>query len=774
MLRRSRYSLVEALIVEGVLEDRIAQVTTQMRALLDRDPATLNPREQRDYARANAIIQFADMIQSPENQSVKNVGYLNWGIGKIRECADAEINTIAEEVMVVIRGHATYKNTGMLSQNIDDYTTLGAAREAVDAAELSRRSKGLESEMRKGGAETLSAAIKMSDVLYTDAPLGTDEAGNLNFGDAKKIIIATKTRFASQTIGNPRTYGINSVGGPVRWCTSAGTSGNMYCSYTVRSGVFLIYVIDLTKPDNDPYQKVAFVYTPTDKSPGVATGTASGLVNFGGKQFQFQTFNNLDASGAEVTKRTEASLGSSFFSFVEDTIEDYIVSQGGVPHLAKKSIELQSGNVSPDFIKGVASEDLPAAYGVEALYDTMGASYGDKKSVPPALNKFLNRDVIDRKAAIRIVNMLLQTSHSEKISDIAMHFLTNVEDLSAVADAIAAAATNAGDPNEVKKCLKYLEVISERSDINEDDKEKIDSLLSKVDLLMAQAIGRLPPMSMLNYAKEIEQSKYTQLIVQTFGPGAKAFLDSKMSATGDGEEVGTLTVKELEGLLTILGAIKRSPGMKVNRQTAIRLVPVNTAIARAVTGSIRKLISRNSFGGAKRLADLADTSDIANVPENRKYAEKLNGLIGLSRDLVSRNVLLKNSDDEQMVIDIMQQPDMTRYLDAFTRSGGLLTLPIISAAFERAKSEGVAKIEEWVIDAATSDAGMMVLEGDEEIIEMFREALSLVPPDSIAHTAVEALGFDFGTPLAESYRRVRRSGRITERKRYSLIKALLG
>jgi hypothetical protein len=214
--------------------------------------------------------------------------------------------------------------------------------------------------------------------------------------------------------------------------------------------------------------------------------------------------------------------------------------------------------------------------------------------------------------------------------------------------------------------------------------------------------------------------------------------------------------------------------MKVNRQTAIRLVPVNTAIARAVTGSIRKLISRNSFGGAKRLADLARASDLANVPENRKYAEKLTGLINQSNDLVERNSLLKTSDDEQLVIDIIQQPDMTRYLDVFARSGDMLTIPIISAAFERAKSEGVSKVEEWVVDALTSDVSMLVLEGNEDAIAMFKEALSLVPRNSIAVTAAEVLEFDFGDTLAESYRRVRRGSRINERKRYSLVRALLG
>lgn len=757
---KRRYSLVEALINEGAFEDRIQQARAKAESLLSADPAEIPARDRNEYARSNAVIQFLEMVQSPNFPAAsKNIGYLSWGISRIKECADAEINTIAEEVEILIRAHTELKGTRQVSPTIDDYTTLGALRSAVEEAALSRQTKLSDAEGRKAGKEMLDAAIRMSDILFLDGSIVTDEEGLRSFSpETNLIVIAPKTRTASQVLGNSRTFGINTLGGPVRWCTSATTYGNQYCNYTVNSNVFLIYVIDLTKQDKDLNQKIAFVFTPSAVG-SVATGTSSSDINVDGKQFMFQTFNNQDSSGPTVTQSAMNSLGSSTFNRFMDLMQEYISAQGGVPHLSKKAGELAAGSSDIDFIRGVASEELPAGYGVEALYDTIQAKdsgYGRNKDlvIPPAMKDLLTRDNIDSRSARRIVKMFAETG----VTSAASHFYTNVEDAKSVAEATLFTASNADSPRDVKSCLSLIEIIASRQDIDDEARRIVEDAKGKVDLLMAQAIGRLEVIQMLNYKDEINKSRYPMAIVNTLVPSAVNFL----------KDPANVKQSNLQNILTIVDLIVKSPGAAGSRQLPLKMIPLTSSIMQNVTKQIALLIRKNNFGGAKKLSDFITKTGIAGRPELQKLAPALAQVIDVANDRHSRNNIILSSSDEQEVIELINDPTMTRYLDIFSNPS--LTDGMMQAAYDRAVSEGDSAIGDML---TTMIASPGFLEGESEVMRIAKDLIGRLDPRDTAVLAALSVMEAFGVVM-ESRRFRRPVVKETSRKRYSLTRSLLG
>ena len=757
---KRRYSLVEALIVEGVLEDRIQQARAKAESLLNADPATIPARDRNEYARSNAIIQFLDRVQSPDFPAAsKNIGYLNWGIAKIKECADAEINTIAEEVSILIQAHTELKGTRQISPTIDDYTTLGALRSAVEEAVLSRQTKSFEAEGKKAGKEMLDAAIRMSDILLLDGSIVADEEGLKSFSpESTLVVIAPKTRVASQVIGNPRTFGVNNLGGPVRWCTSATAFGNQYCNYTVNSNVFLIYVIDLTKQDKDTNQKVAFVFTPANKAGGAWTGTSSDDFEIGGKPFKFQTFDNLDSSGAQVTKAAMNSLGKSTYDNIMGLMQDYISDQGGVPHLSKKAEQLAAGSSDPDFIKSVASEELPVGYGVEALYDTLISKQDyrqdGKQIIPPAMNDLITRDNIDRRAAVRLVNMFSEGGETAA----ARHFFTYVEDVKSVAEATLISASNADDPRKVKSCLSLMNILASRQDVDDESRRIIDDAQGKVDLLMAQAIGRLPVDGIMQYKEQIKNSRYPLAIVNAFVPTALYFM----------KDPKNIKQSNLEKMLDIAEFLVKSPGAAGNRQLPLKMIPLNSAIIQNVTKQIANLIQIKAFSGAKNLANYIMKASITGRPELQKLIPALAQVVDAANDRFSRNNIIIESSDDQEVIDLINDPTMTRYLDVFDNIN--LTDSMMQAAYDRAVSEG----DDALGDMLTSMiANPGFLSGEALMMRMTKQIIDQIGEDSGPGGAAKAVLEAFGIVL-ESRRSRSPVVKESRRKRYSLTKSLLG
>ncbi len=759
-----RYSLVEALITEGAFEDRIQQQRMRSTSLLDADPATIPPKDRNEYARTSAILAFLDDMQSPQfPAAAKNIGYLNWGIARIKDCADAEINTIAEEVSQLIQAHLTLKGTGQISPAIDDYTTLGALRGAIEGAALSRQSKSFEAEGKKAGREMLDAAIRMSDVLYLDGSIVADEDGNKSLSPETQLaVLAPKTRVASQVIGNPRTFGINTLGGPVRWCTSATQYGNQYCNYTVNSNVFLIYVIDLTKPDNDRNQKVAFVFTPVRTSQGAWTGTASSEVVVDGKRFQFQTFNNLDASGPAVTDSAKNSLGESTFNMLMELMKEYISSQGGVPHLSKKAEELASGVSSTEFIQSVASSELPAGYGVEALYDTMISKdfTGSQLQIPAAMKQLLTKDKIDKRSAVRIITMLVGgTTYGYDISNVAKHFLENVEDVRTTAEAIMIVASSADNPSKVSGCMKMMNVLAARSDVDPESEQIINEAQSKVDLLLAQAIGRLEPDAIVNYKDQISKTRYPMAIVGTFVPAATRYL----------QDPKNVRVESVEKLLRIIDAILQSPGAQGNRQLPLKMLPLNAIVVQSVTRQILSLIQKKAFKSAKSIASFMMSTGLQDRPELQKFAGPLMRSVELAEDRFSRNEVIKKSSDENEVIELINDPDMTRYLDVFSNRS--LTENMISAAYDRASAEGEGSVSDFLL-SVISNVNFMT--GDQVLLDFANRAIDQLGERNTAVDAARSVMDSMGL-ISESHHRGFRSHQITrKRQRYSLARTLLG
>jgi hypothetical protein len=70
------------------------------------------------------------------------------------------------------------------------------------------------------------------------------------------LIIEPRTTFSSKFWGNPRCFGVD-IGYGTKWCTSATESGNAFHNYVKSQNKYLVYVIDLKRKDEDPFQKIA-------------------------------------------------------------------------------------------------------------------------------------------------------------------------------------------------------------------------------------------------------------------------------------------------------------------------------------------------------------------------------------------------------------------------------------------------------------------------------------------------------------------------------------
>jgi hypothetical protein len=71
------------------------------------------------------------------------------------------------------------------------------------------------------------------------------------------LVVEPRTTLSAKFWGNPRCFSVD-VGYGVKWCTSAIDSRNYFREYTAEgSNKKLIYIIDLSVPDADPWQKIA-------------------------------------------------------------------------------------------------------------------------------------------------------------------------------------------------------------------------------------------------------------------------------------------------------------------------------------------------------------------------------------------------------------------------------------------------------------------------------------------------------------------------------------
>jgi hypothetical protein len=784
-----RYSLVEALLVEGAFDDRINDARARAQKLLELDPNTLSPRDESEYNRARPLLDFLNIVTGPEfPASGKNIGYLNWGIARLKECAPAEINTIAVEISDLIRAHIEAKGSQKISPNIDDYKTLGALRAALEEVETARYIGALGGEARKRGAESLDAALRMSDILYTDAGLGTDEDGRMNTGDSKLMLIAPRTKLASQVIGNPQTFGVNSLGGPVKWCTSATAFANQYCNYTVNSNVFLIYIVDLTKPSSDYNQKVALVYTPAGQRVG--TGEESGAVEVSGRKFRFQTFNNQDTSGPGITASARASI--PMFDELKALAEKYMESRGGIPIARSKTAAIAKAPVSDvgSLLKGFASEDLPISYGIEALVDVgpnarmAGVdpdelSYDYRGPKGPSIDfknifrTYLKKDHISRDAARRIAKVIIGMAASigtyttDETKDTFTSFLENIEDVSGLIEGLMVEGSSAGSPEEVKRVKMILEILETRGNLDSEATTDLKKALDRIDLLMAQAIGRTNYLY-ADYISDIAQTRYPAAIAGSFIQNAKEVLSNPKG----------IDASVLKKTIAMIDAITGSPGALGDRRIKAMFMPINILIMKESIKQIANFINKGSYKSATEINRALEKSGIADKAEVKGFLPAYQASASKADDLLSKftKIIGKSSEpaDEDEIIGIVQGPEMNKYLSALENTG--VTERVANATLERAKREGDDALGEWAILAISSRPAQ---NGDPWMIKLIEETLPNLPEDHPAFLVWDAMGLTAG--LFESRRRLPVAQTASKpalketrvRTRYSLVEALL-
>ena len=475
-----------------------------------------------------------------------------------------------------------------------------------------------------------------------------------------------------------------------------------------------------------------------------------------GKPFNLEVFNNLDQSPPEVKRAALQEFGQHL-----DSMKNYIESRGGVPHLSKKAEEFVQGADDIEFVRGVAAEDLPSGYGVEALYDTMMSKSeqditGKRRltvQIPPALSKMLNKDTIDRQTARRIINMFASKSESPP-EEIVSHFVMNVEDAKSVADALMLAGSEAPDPESLSRIMNIVDMLASRTDLESDSRAAVDDVRGKVDLMMARAIGRVPPDKLKPYFNNIEKTSYPAAIMSTFLPAANEFL----------KDPKNINAQNIELLMNVARLLINSPGAAGNRQIALKLIPFNSAILDRATERINSNIEKKAINAAKKLADFVTDTGLADRPEIRRAGGAFISAANTANTLYEKNQIIKKSEDEEAVIEAINDPAMTRYCDVFDNQN--LTPGMVSAAFERAREED--KIEDFLTQLISNPG---FLAGDEALVMYARQSIDILgPTNPSSFAAIHVLEDVVPSDLSES-RRVARTN--ISRKRYSLVRSLL-